>query len=66
VSEPLRKVTVNLPARMLEHAMRISGKGITETLIEALRELERLDKRSALRRLKGTVRFALDLDDTRR
>ena len=51
---------------MLEHAMRISGKGITETLIEALRELERLDKRSALRRLKGTVRFALDLDDTRR
>jgi len=32
----------------------------------AARELERREKRSALRQLKGTVRFALDLEKTRR
>ncbi len=59
-------MTVNLPARTLERAMKISGKGVTETLIAALHELERLDKRSALRGLRGKVRFELDLEETRR
>jgi hypothetical protein len=62
----LRKVTVNLPAKSLENAMRITGKGLTPTLIEGLAEIERRAKRSALRGLKGKVRFELDLDETRR
>jgi len=62
----LRKVTVNLPAKSLENAMRITGKGLTPTLIEGLAEIERRAKRSALRGLKGKVRFELDLNETRR
>jgi hypothetical protein len=62
----LRKVTVNLPARALESAMKITGKGLTPTLIEGLFEIERRAKRSALRGLKGKVRFELSLDETRR
>jgi hypothetical protein len=62
----LRKVTVNLPEEALDRAMRITGKGLTPTLIEALEELERRQKRSALRALRGKVKFELDLDRTRR
>lgn len=61
-----KKVTVNLPADALEKAQRITGRGITPTIIEGLRELERREQRSALRQLRGKVRFELDLGDTRR
>lgn len=61
----LKKVTVNLPEDLLERARRITGKGITETLVDGLRELERERQLSALRKLKGKVRFQLDLDRSR-
>jgi len=51
--ERLRKVTVNIPAQILENATRLTGKGITPTIIEGLHELERRAKRSALRGLRG-------------
>lgn len=62
----LKKVTVNLPVEILENATRLTGKGITPTIIEGLQELERRSKRSALRALKGKVRIELDLEETRR
>ena len=61
-----RKITVNVPADVLADATRVTGKGITDTIIEGLIELRRRDQRSALRRLKGKVRFELDLESTRR
>jgi hypothetical protein len=66
MAEPLRKVTVNLPLKALETAMRITGKGLTPTLVEGLNEIEKRAHRSALRGLKGKVRFELVLDETRR
>jgi len=66
MSEATRKITVNLPAKTLENAMRITGKALTPTLIDGLLEIEKRGKRSALRGLKGKVRFELVLDDTRR
>jgi len=66
MNDRLKKVTVNLPARTLENAIKITGKGITPTIVEGLHELERRAKRSALRALKGRIRFALDLEETRR
>jgi hypothetical protein len=66
MAEPIKKVTVNLPARTLAAATRITGKGITSTIIEGLLELERRATRSALRSLKGKVRFDLNLEATRR
>jgi hypothetical protein len=62
----LKKVTVSLPTDVLESAQRVTGKGITPTILEGLQELERREKRSALRRLKGRVHFALDLKSSRR
>lgn len=66
VASRLRKVTVNLPADLVDDAVRITAKGLTPTIIEGLHELQRRAKRSALRQLRGKIRFQLDLDATRR
>lgn len=61
-----KKVTVHLPVEELERAIRLTGKGITATLVQGLREIDRRARRSSLRALKGKVRFQLDLEETRR
>jgi hypothetical protein len=62
----LQKITVNVPHDILENAMGITGKGVTQTIIEGLKELERKQKLQALRRLRGRVHVSIDLDRTRR
>jgi hypothetical protein len=66
MAERVRKVTVNVPADLLDDAIRITAKGITPTIVEGLNEIRRRAKRSALRQLRGKVRFQLDLETTRR
>jgi len=66
MGDPIRKVTVNLPAKLLERARSTTGLGITETIVKGLEELERGKQRSALRQLRGRIRFELDLEKTRR
>jgi hypothetical protein len=66
VSAAVRKVTVNLPAKLLERARETTGLGITETIDRGLEELDRRQKRSALRQLRGSIRLELDLEKTRR
>ena len=61
-----RKVTVNLPADLLERAQKQTGTGITETIIAGLDALDRRTQLTALRTLKGRVAFELDLKLTRR
>jgi hypothetical protein len=61
-----KKITVNVPVTTLEMATRITGKGVTLTIIEGLEELQRRAKRSALRSLRGKIRLELDLATTRR
>jgi predicted XRE-type DNA-binding protein len=64
--ESVRKITANIPAKLLEQAQASTGLGITETLVAGLLELERKSKRSALRGLRGQVRIELNLERTRR
>ncbi len=66
MNKGLKKITVNLPEDVLENVMRITQSGITDTLIQGLKELEKKSKRSALRKLKGKIRFQLNLNETRR
>jgi len=66
MGQRLKKITVNVPEDALDNATRITGKGITSTIVAGLHELERRAKRSALRQLKGKVRLTLDLEKTRR
>ncbi|MEZ4271349.1 MAG: hypothetical protein R3C68_07925 [Myxococcota bacterium] len=65
MSEPLRKITINVPEDLLSRAIKQTGKGITATVVEGLHELERREKRSALRYLKGRVEIDVDLERTR-
>ena len=60
------KITVTLPAEILRRARTITGRGVTQTVIAGLEALDRQERRSALRALKGRVRIALDLEQTRR
>jgi len=62
----VRKVTANIPEDILETAQQVTGKGITLTLVEGLKALDRNARLSALRRLRGKVDFDLDLARTRR
>jgi len=66
VAKALKKITVNVPVEVLESAQRVTGHGITPTIVEGLRELERRAQRSALRQLKGKVHFQLNLARTRK
>ena len=61
-----QKVTANLPRDLLERAQRVTSKGVTATLVEALEALERESKRTALRKLRGKIRFDLDLKASRK
>lgn len=66
MGEAVKKITANIPAKLLAKAQDTTGRGITETLILGLEEIERAHKRSALRALRGHVKFELNLDKTRR
>lgn len=66
MGDPIKKITVNIPEELLSNALRLTGKGITETIIEGLREVEKREKRSALRDLKGKLDLNLDLSESRR
>jgi hypothetical protein len=66
VTRPRTKITVNVEASLLRRARSITGAGITQTITEGLKALDRQQRRSTLRRLRGRVRIDLDLGATRR
>ena len=66
MGEAVRKITVNVPEKLLDSALELTGRGITETIIAGLIEIEKREKRQALRLLRGKVNFDLDLEKTRK
>lgn len=60
-----RKVTVQLPADLLDRAQRATGQGITETLRQGLRLVAAGDTFRRVAKLRGTVNFSLDLAQLR-
>ena len=60
------KVTANIPTSDLARARRLTGRGITQTLVEGLRAIDREAGRRELRALRGKVRVTIDLERTRR
>jgi hypothetical protein len=53
-----RKITVEIPAELLERAQEASGAGITETVRTGLQLLAASRAYARLRELRGKVRFA--------
>ena len=61
--ETARKITVEIPADLLEKAQRASGAGITQTVRTGLKLLAASETYARLRKLRGKVRFTRTLAD---
>jgi len=66
MGEPVKKITVNVPEKLLKSALELTGQGITETIIAGLIEVENREKRQALRKMRGKVSFELNLERSRK
>ena len=51
----MRKITAFVPNDLLEEGQRITGMGVSETLREALRRMQRAEAYAALRALRGKI-----------
>jgi hypothetical protein len=60
-----RRVTANLPVALLDRARRITGKGITETLVEGLELVRRSSAAAKARTLRGRLKLDVDLEASR-
>ena len=60
-----KRITANLPEELLEEAMKVTGKGITDTLIEALRQVRRARAYEKARALRGRINLKIDLKESR-
>jgi hypothetical protein len=59
--ETARKITIEVPAELLERAQRASGSGITQTVRTGLQLVAASQAYARLRQLRGRVRFARTL-----
>jgi hypothetical protein len=59
--ETARKITVEIPAELLDRAQQASGTGITQTVRTGLQLVAASQAYARLRRLRGKVRFSRGL-----
>jgi hypothetical protein len=59
--ETARKITVEVPAELLDKAQQASGAGITQTVRTGLQLVAASQAYARLRRLRGKVRFSRTL-----
>jgi len=64
--EQTQKVTAHIPTNLLHEAQSVTGKGITETLKIALTQLARANAYEDLRKMRGKVKFSIDLKELRK
>lgn len=61
----VKRVTANLPEGLLEEAMQVTGKGITETLVEGLNLVRQTRAYQKAMKLKGKIELDIDLGASR-
>lgn len=59
----LRKITIEVPAELLERAQRAEGQGITQTVRTGLQLVAASQTYARLRALRGKVKFSRTLDE---
>jgi len=60
-----QKITVDVPSALLERAQAATGEGVTATVREGLRLLAARRAQRDLARLRGKVKFSIDVDRLR-
>lgn len=65
-SHHTQKITAHIPVELLHEAQAVTGKGITETLKIALIQLARSNAYDDLRKMRGKIKFSINLEDLRK
>jgi len=60
--EPTQKITVHVPAHLLEDAQKITGSGITQTITTALEKLATSIAYQKFVDLRGSCQLDVDLN----
>ena len=60
-----KRITANLPADLLNEAMSVTQKGITETLVEGLKQVRQRRAYALAKALRGKMRLDVDLETSR-
>jgi hypothetical protein len=60
-----RRITANLPGNLLDEAMEVTGKGITDTLVAGLDLVRRTRAYRTAMALRGKVKLKIDVDGSR-
>jgi hypothetical protein len=60
-----RRVTANLPVKLVADACHVTGLGITETLVTGLERVKRSAAAAQARALKGKLRLTIDVETSR-
>ena len=61
----MRKITVEVPEDLISSVQAGTGKGLTETIREALEQMRQQQVQNEARKLRGKVKFSLTLDELR-
>jgi hypothetical protein len=61
----LKKVTVVLPADLVERATTTTGNGIKQTIREGLEAMAAVHSFDGMRRLRGKVKLSIDVGQLR-
>ena len=60
-----KRITANLPGELLARAMKVTRKGITETLVEGLRQVRRRSAYEKAMALRGKIKLDVNLEESR-
>jgi len=60
-----KRITANLPEDLLTEAMKVTRKGITDTLVEGLRLVGRARGYEKAMALRGKIRLDVDVEASR-
>lgn len=61
----MRKITVEVPEDLLERVQEFTGVGVTETIRAALKRMDAMRAQQELKKLRGTFKFSINLDELR-
>ena len=65
MNQNIQRVTANLPKKLLQEAQKVSGLGITETIIQGLEIIQRRRSYDYAMGLKGKLNLKIDLEKSR-
>jgi hypothetical protein len=61
----MRKITVQVPEDVLGDAQAFTGQGVTQTVTEGLKRLAAIRAQHELLKLRGKIKFSIDLNELR-